>query len=97
MASELDSVKAEIASVKRKIEEVEADINDVKAKRGIWSDVSTTEWLSHLDTLRKVQISLQGTRGSLQEEKNILLKRTPAGKSHVQFLKIRRSLILSLV
>ena len=82
MASELDSVKAEIASVKRKIEEVEAEINDVKAKRGIWSDVSTTEWLSHLDTLRKVQISLQ-------EKENILLKRTPAGKSHVQFLKIR--------
>ena len=84
MASELDIVtlKRKIEVVDAEINELKAEINDVKAKRGIWSDVSTTEWLSYLNTL-------QVTRGSLQEEKNILLKRTPAGKSHVQFLKIR--------
>ena len=97
MASDLDSSKAEIASLRRKIEaveakidKVEAKIDKVEAKQGIWSEVPTTEWLSHLDTLLKDKISLHNDKISLQEEKIILLKQTAAtGKSHVQFLLIR--------
>ena len=90
MASDLDSSKAEIASLRRKIEAVEAKIDKVEAKQGIWSEVPTTEWLSHLDTLLKDKISLHNDKISLQEEKIILLKQTAAtGKSHVQFLLIR--------
>ena len=51
MASERDTAKAKISSVKKNIEAVEAKIEVVEAKQDIWSDVPTTEWLFHHDTL----------------------------------------------